>query len=52
MRRDYDIADAARRPGAIAWLGAITPHAGGFLRIRRGVRASALALRRETLPPD
>ncbi|MDX1577508.1 MAG: hypothetical protein R3266_03445 [Gemmatimonadota bacterium] len=42
----------AHRSGAFAWLGAVTPRRGGFIRIRGDVRVSARALWRETAPPD
>lgn len=42
----------AHQPGSYAWMGAVTPRGGGFIRIRPDVRVSARALWRETAPPD
>jgi hypothetical protein len=47
---DYTI---AHEIGTKSRSGAVTPRRdGGFMRIRPGVRVSALALWKETAPPD
>ena len=50
---DDNHAFAAHQTGPSAWLGAVTPRRDdGFIRIRLSVRVSALALWKETAPPD
>ena len=51
MRVNYMTFCTAHLAG-FGWQGAVTPRVDGLIRVRRGAGVSALALWRETAPPD
>jgi len=53
MRDMIDNLRDGTHTSGMSWIGVVTPRRdGGFSRICRSVRAAALALWRETAPPD